>query len=196
MYQKLKPFEGFPSYSFKDPDTAYEHKGKSFKELINSIIHYRVQNSLPPIDMLEETIENYLCGKPENAQRCMPVKFGRSIGTSVKGGVVLFINYLFNRFVSQKVADERGAQCLGCVFNKPDVGAPIDHLTAWMDNVALMQVGEKRSVHHDKLFKCQVCDCPLRSKVFQGSRLPLFPDDQVEKMKSVNCWQLKLSRQG
>lgn len=193
MLRTLKPFEAFPLYTFRDPDTGHNFGPyKDVKDLYVAVIQYRDQNNLEPLEFLRETVEHYLCSLPENCARCKTIELHRSAWTYVKGGIQLFKNMLIREKVSQEVAEARARQCVNCVHNVfPDKGP----FMAWADEIAISQVGDRRVSVHDELSSCEVCTCPLRGKVFQGGSLPKFPDDQVVKLKAVKCWQLKLSGQ-
>lgn len=192
IFRKFKPFESSGTVEFKDPDTGYVHKGKNLNELYVGIIRYRVQNELDPIENLNEVVENYLCGLPENCNKCHGVELHRSLYQYIKGGVALLKNMYFQKFAPQSVAEERGRQCVKCVHNVfPDK----DMFMGWADDFAIMQVGENKVSMHNELASCEVCTCSLRSKVFFDGELDKFKEDEVAKMKAVNCWQLKLSKQ-
>lgn len=193
MLRRFKAFEAPDHYEFKDPDTGYVMKGPTIVTVINQINQYRAQNGLEILEQLPAVIEEYTCGLPENCNKCQPnTDLHRSIFLYVKGGVQLAKNALFRNFVTQAQAETRGQQCLGCRHNVfPDkTGFP-----AWADNVAVMQVGDRKVSMEKDLGNCEVCTCLLKSKVFQGGPLPKFPEDQVEKLRDVKCWQLKESNQ-
>lgn len=193
MLRTLKPFEAFPTYTFRDPDTARIFGPyKEAKDLYVEIIQYREQNKLEPLEFLRETVEHYLCSLPENTHRCKSIELHRSAWTYVKGGIQLFKNMWYKNFVSQEVAEVRAAQCVKCPHNVfPDKNA----FMAFADDVAISQVGEKKVSAHNQLASCEICSCPLRGKVFFGGTLPKFSDEEVNKMRAVSCWQLKLSNQ-
>ena len=192
MFRKFKPFEASRVFEFKDPDTGFQYREKSLADLYKRIVTYRAQNNLEPLELLREVVENYLCGLPENTNKCQPMELQRSWFQTVVGGVLLLKNLAFRRYAPQKVAEERAKQCEGCKFNVfPDKGPFI----SFADNIAVMQVGERRTENAEKLGNCEVCTCVLKSKVFYQGSLPKFPEDQLVQLRSVNCWQLKLSGQ-
>lgn len=192
MFRKFRAFEASGSIEFRDPDTGHIYKAQTLTELYKVIVLYRQQNNLEPIELLRETVENYLCGLPENTNKCQPVELHRSVMTYIKGGVHLAKNLIFRRYAVQSVAEERAKQCETCKFNVfPDKGAFIQ----FADNLAIMQVGERKTSNYDKLGNCEVCTCSLRSKVFFAGVLEPFTDEEVVKLKSVRCWQLRLSNQ-
>lgn len=192
MFRKFRAFEASPTIEFRDPDTGHTYKAPTLTELYKNIVLYRLQNKLEPIELLRETVETYLCSLPENANKCQASEMHRSVMTYVKGGVQLFKNLIFRKYASQAVAEQRAQQCEKCEFN---VQLDKSHLMEFADNLAIMQVGERRTSNRDKLGNCEVCTCSLRSKVFFAGALDKFKDEEVVKLKSVNCWQLKLAGQ-
>lgn len=192
MFRKFRAFEASPTIEFRDPDTGHIYKAQTLTELYKNIVMYRLQNKLEPIELLRETVETYLCSLPENANKCQGVEMQRSVMTYVKGGVQLFKNLVFRKYASQAVAEQRAQQCEKCEFNVfPDK----KHFMKFADNLAIMQVGERKTSNADKLGNCEVCTCVLKSKVFFAGKLDKFTDEEVVKLKSVKCWQLKLSGQ-
>ena len=191
--RRFKAFEASPTIEFKDPDTGYMFRANNLKNLYVDIIKYRAQNNLEPVEYLREVVENYLCGLPENCNKCQENdKLSRSISQYVRGGIALLKNMAYPRFVTQAVAEERAEQCIKCPNNIfPDKGP----FLAWSDEIAIQQVGERKSVHHEDLGSCKVCTCTLKSKVFFGGALSEFPSEELVELKKVNCWQLKITGQ-
>lgn len=193
MFLKLKPFQAFSRFEFKDPDTRMLHKAPDLSNLYNLIIRYRAQNNLPPLEALNHVVENYLCSLPENCYKCQEnEEVDRKFSAYIRGGVALLKNMFFRRFASQEVAETRAAQCVKCPYNVfPDKGPFLQ----WADDIAIAQVGDRKVSVTDKLGNCAVCSCVIKSKVFYDGKLDKFPDDQLVKMKSVSCWQLPLAGQ-
>ena len=193
MFKKFKAFESPHSYVFTDPDTGFKYSERTKEELVKHIITYRHQNRLPEIEMLNAVLDNYWCGLPENAGKCQAnATLQRGLIPTIRGGIALLTNLMYQVFAEQSVADTRSEQCSTCPFNYfPDKGP----FVAWSDNIAINTIGEKKSKMHKQLGNCKVCDCPLRSKVFYGKTLDAFPEEQVLKFKTVKCWQLELSGQ-
>lgn len=191
-FKKFKAFTASASIEFKDPDTGHVFKAKSLTELYRNIIMYRVQNNLEMIEYLPQVVENYQCSLPCNIGRCEEATLERSLAQTVRGGVALIYNMMFPRFATQEEAEARAEQCVKCPNNIfPDKGPFI----AWSDDVAIQQVGERRTTRHNELGNCAACSCPMRSKVFVGGKLRKFPEDEVIEMRKVGCWQLRLSGQ-
>lgn len=189
MFKKFKAFEASARLEFKDPDTGHMYSAKKLGDLYKDIIQYRVQNGLELIENLVETVENYICGLPENCNKCTGVELHRSFYTYIKGGIALIKNIAFKKYATQEVAEERAKQCVACKFNVfPDK----DVFTKWSDDIAIMQVGERKTSLHEELASCEVCTCALRGKVFFDGTLPPFTDEEKEKLESVKCWQLSL----
>lgn len=174
---------------FKDPDTKHVFEESNYANLYKRIILYRAQNNLEPIENLNIIVENYICGLPENANKCCDREMQRGLWEYVKGGVALVKSLMYQDFASQAVADKRAKQCVGCKFNIfPDKG----NFLTWSDNIAIHTVGERKSKEHEKLGNCSVCTCNLKSKVFYKGKLPKVSHEQMEKFKEVNCWQIPM----
>lgn len=193
MFKRLRAFEAPSYYVFKDPDTAFVYTARSREELVRSILSYREQNNLPPIEALNVVLENYWCGLPENNGKCQEhTTLNRSLMGYIRGGIALLQNMAFPSFATQDEADVRSEQCANCPYNSfPDRGP----FLKWSDEVAVSCVGERKSKRHNDLGNCSVCTCPLRSKVFWNKPLEKFDDEQLVQLRKVNCWQLKLSGQ-
>lgn len=191
--RRFRAFEAPDHYEFKDPDSGILYTGKTVPEVVDRINKYRAQNLLEPLEQLPAVITEYTCGLPENCNKCEKNKdLTRSIFTYVKGGILLAKNAYFKVFVNQEEAEKRGQQCLGCVHNVfPDKGP----FLKYTDDIAIKQVGDREVSMAKDLGNCAACTCVLKSKVFLGGSLPKFPEDQLQKMKAVKCWQLKLSQQ-
>lgn len=192
MFKKFLSFQGSSVNTFVDPDTGYKFSAKTFDQLITEIVRYRKNNSLEPIDMLAAVVENYLCNLPENRGKCGNNALERNYYAYIKGGVSLLKNMLFPKYADQATAETRAAQCSQCIHNVfPDKGPFMD----FTDDVAVRSIGERKTSVHNKLGNCDVCTCVLKAKVYWGNPLPPFPPEQVDKLKSVKCWQLTLSGQ-
>lgn len=193
MFLKFKPFTNSKVWEFTDPDTLHKYNAKSRAELVQQIVGYREQNELPRIEYLDKVLENYLCRLPINSGSCVPRKdLSRSMMQTIKGGVALLINYLYESFVDQATADNRAAQCIACPNNIfPDMSG----FDAGADLIAQASVGDRRSIHHKNLGNCEVCTCPLRAKVWYNGTVELDLK-QIKEMEKVNCWQLKLLPKG
>lgn len=190
MFFKFKAFQGPASYSFKDPDTGYIYRETSKQELISRITAYRAQNNLEPIEHLPFTIENYLCGLPENTGKCEPVELKRGLMGTLRGGIALLKNYMYQSFASQEVADERAKQCSQCKYNVfPDKGAFIE----WSDHIAINSVGDRKTALQEELGSCIVCSCVVKAKVWYTGEVPAVAE-QLPKFEEVACWQLKLMK--
>lgn len=191
-FRKFKAFTASASIEFKDPDTGHMFKAKTLSELYRNILMYRVQNNLEMIEYLPQVVENYQCSLPCNTGRCESASLERSISQYIRGGIALLHNMAFKKFASQEEAEARASQCVQCPNNVfPDKGA----FMAWADDIAIQQVGERRTTRHNELGNCAACSCPLRSKVFIGGPLPAFPEEEVKEMRKVGCWQLRLTGQ-
>lgn len=185
---KFSPFKTSVLWEFPDPDVKGRvHVANSKKELLTRIIQYRLQNRLPLIDELDTVVENYLCKHPLNAGSCEEVKnMKRGLLGYYKGGIALLQNLFFKKFATQEEADRRAAICVQCPFNIfPDRGGFIK----WSDDIAQASVGDRRSVHHDKLGNCGLCSCPLRPKVFYEGKLDL-PEEMLKEAPKA-CWQVQ-----
>ena len=190
MLHQFKPFHGPKEFTFKDPDSGYEYVESDFGSLLKAVMDYRSANGYEPIEMLPQVVEHYLCNLPCHYNDCKPhPRLARSVSQYYRGGVALFKSFLFKEMVEQEVADKRAAQCVDCPFNSfPEK----NNFDAMADSMALRQIGERKSKHHDNLGNCAVCSCLMRSKVFFKGNFDIT-DAEAEKMKLVNCWQLQHS---
>lgn len=187
MLSKFKPFCAPVEWKFKDPDTGFEFKAITEKDLMKHIREYRVQNSLEPLEFLESTVEHYLCQQRENIGACIRThRLKRGIFQYIKGGIVCLQNMLYSSFAPQEKADERALTCVNCPHNIfPDK----DRFLKWADKIAQASIEDRRSTHHDELGNCDICSCPLRSKVFFNEKLSL-PISELAQMPDY-CWQKK-----
>lgn len=187
--KKFLPFHASNVYEFVDPDTGYKYSAETMGKLVSQINMYRLNNGLAPIEAVGDVVENYLCGLGVNSGRCKDVELNRSWVQYIKGGIALLKNMAFKKFCSDMEAEVRAAQCVKCEYNVfPDKGPFMD----WADEIAVKQVGEKRVSVHNELGNCAACSCPLRAKVFIGGPVGPFNAEELEKMRKVNCWQLKV----
>lgn len=190
---KFKPFRISRIQRFKDPDTGFDYRApdRDIQALLRRIVNYRQQNDLEPIPYLREVVEHWQCSQPYNAGTCESNNnLHRSLLTYIKGGIALLKNYAYKSFVSQSVADERAAICITCPKN---VNPDFKIYNSWADGVAVASVGDRKSIHHDKLFNCQVCTCPLRAKVWYNGKLD-FSEKELKSFPHF-CWQKKLYRE-
>ena len=133
---------------------------------------------------MDQVLENYWCGLPENAGKCSVVNLSRGWYHYLKGGIALLENMFFGEknMVSQEEADARGSVCIECPFNVfPDRDAFIQ----WSDEIAEASTGGKRSKHHDELGNCEICTCPLRAKVWNKDAK--MTEKESEKAPDF-CW--------
>lgn len=195
MLQKFRAFEAPIKYDFKDPDTGLLFQASSEQELTSQIIAYRAQNNLEPIDGLHIVLENYWCQQAQNAGKCQNCteEITRGFTTYIKGGIALLKTMMFKRFASQEVAEARAKQCSTCRYNVAI--EKTDAFFKWSNDIAIQCVGQRKTSLDDKIYVCAVCTCVLKSKVHIQQPLDPFTPKQVERMKSVNCWQLSLSGQ-
>jgi len=187
---RFKPFHAPKEFKFKDPDTGFEYRNQTRQGLVKHIITYRQQNRLSPIEFLDAVLENYWCGLPENGGSCREMPLKRGILETIKGGIKLLTNYAYSKYATQAEADRRSDICVSCKYNIfPDK----KRFILWGDMVAQETVGSRKSKNHDKLGNCEVCSCLLKAKVFYEGKLEL-PEDQLVKMRGVNCWQPELTK--
>lgn len=185
---RLRPFASPKSYCFVDPDTQRKYLANSKPELIKSIVQYRAQNELTPLQNLDLVLDHYWAKLPENAGIAeVSPNLKRGFYSYIKGGIAL-IDTLFygeRHMVSQEEADRRAQICLACPHNQfPDKGPFVN----WSDQIAEASVGDRRSKHHYELGNCMVCSCTLKAKVHFKGDMGLTKE-QADKMLLVNCWQ-------
>lgn len=190
IFLKPKPFLGLKVYRFKDPDTGFKFQAETLAQICKHIREYRRQNTLEPIDFLEDAVMHFSCMLKENLGACerSPDKLKRGVHAFIKGGVSLLKNLLYSSFASQEVADKRSLICKNCVLNVfPDKGPFI----AWADSIAVSSTGGKRSMYHDDLGNCSGCSCPLRAKVFYNGKIELKnSEENLMRLSNLSCWQL------
>lgn len=161
--------------------------------MIDRINSYRKQNNLEKIEHLGFVLESYWCTLPENFGKCVNVETPpRGTWGYLKGGIALLKTMLYKSFAHQQVADERSRQCSTCKYNVfPDKG----EFVRWSNKIAEASTEGRRSVAHEELGQCAVCSCPLRAKVFYNE--PIEIEEEWEApMKEVDCWQLKVRKNG
>lgn len=180
---------GPAQFIFQDPDTGLMYgPEKSKKTLLDRIIVYRSQNGLPPIDFLDDVVENYWCMQQINVGRCEPKQLKLGLLATLRGGIAVIKNYMYDRCVDQNVAEERAAKCSSCKHNRKPEDEGIKY---WLDLVAINSVKGHRTKEYDNLGTCGVCECPLNMKVFYAGKVPATKD-QLAKYTEVNCWQLDI----
>lgn len=174
---------------FKNPEDGFLLEGKDLKDVASKVRRYRAQNEFENLEYLENVIENFLCSRPENRGSCekMPA-LKRGLYATIKAGVLLIKQMMYNSFASQEVADSRALVCVACSLNTfPDKTAFIK----WGDDIAEQTIGDRRSKYHDDLGNCQPCSCLLKSKVFYNEKIKLKPGQESEiRSKTPSCWQL------
>jgi len=189
---KFKALEAPRDFDFIDPDTSYQYKENDKNTLMRRIVSYREQNDLSPLDALSAVLDNYWCSKPQNKGLCeQNNQLHRSLWTTIRGGVAVLVNMLYPKVVADEKAEKRAAQCAICPFNEfPDKGA----FVSWSDSVAVASIGKKKTSFHEELGNCKVCTCVLKAKVFYDGPVK-FDAQQIQDLKSVNCWQLNLPQE-
>lgn len=188
IFKKFKNFNHPKTFKFPDPDTKRLFTGTSVKDLATQVSGYRKQNELEELEYLEATITNYLCHLPEHKGLCEPYRQpNRTIFQYMRGGIAVLKNIAYKRFASQEVADERSEICANCPLNEfPNKG----HFITWIDEIAVLSIGERKSKRHNDLGVCGGCSCPMRAKVFYADRIKLTKDQAETMSKVPNCWQL------
>lgn len=191
MFFRFNPFDGPSSFTWKDPDTGVFFEESDKQSLIQRIQAYREQNNLEKIEHLSFVLESYWCSLPENAGKCTAIESApRGTWGYLKGGIALLKTLMYNAFAPQRVAENRAKQCAKCPFNVfPDKGP----FLKWSDAIAESTVGERKTLMQERLGSCAVCSCVLKAKVFSTGEVEASEED-IEKYKSVNCWQLGLIR--
>lgn len=159
-------------------------------ELLRYIVSYRSQNELEPIEFLPATVENYVCGLPENKGCCERYTLKRGLLQYLKGGLAVIKQLYTGEPVQEEEANRRGAICITCVNNvfPPNKG----EFMGWSDNIAMKTIGKgKHSAHHQQLGNCQVCTCLLKAKVWYQPPFKLKAKEAVQMRKDKpECWQL------
>ena len=189
MLKKFSILTSPSDWYFKNPDDGFTIKGSSLQDVATKVRSYRSQNQQDEIQYLENVIENWLCCRKENWGKCEklpPLK--RGLYTTLKAGVLLIKQMMYNSFASQELADSRALTCVNCKANSfPDK----DGFIKWADDIAEQTVGDRKSKYHEQIGNCEVCTCLLRSKIFYNEKIKLKKEIE-DKMREVNpkCWQL------
>lgn len=184
MFLKFKAFAGPSSFTFKDPDTGREFSENSKEELLTRIVSYRSQNNLEEIERLPFILENYWCSLPENIGLCEETKIRRGLMGYIKGGLSLIKNVAYGAYSSIEVAEERARICKECPSN---IWADKPAFMEWSDKFAYHAIGDRKTSSDKNLGSCEICSCPLRSKVWIG-KLDKFPKEINDKLPDY-CWQ-------
>lgn len=193
IFKHFKPNQEPARYVYKDPDTgrAFEENSKSI--LIQTILQYRQNNQLKPIENLLAVLDNFWCELPENAGRCINYNLQRGLLATIKGGMALIADVTMpsHARVTQEEAEKRAEICKKCIYNGfPDKDGFIKHAD-WVVDTYL-----DRSKTHNKCEKslgnCAVCSCILNFKVHVKGPFDVDLDEiQKAKMRDVGCWQVK-----
>lgn len=195
IFKRFKPEESPKRYVYIDPDTnrsfGIDTPVTSQTELINLITQYRANNALEPILNLKSVLENFLCGMPENAGKCVNYTLKRNLQAYIKGGIALVKDMLYGpeARVTQEVAENRAEICKKCPFNV------IPPEKSWFiqstDEAVKTYLGDNISTKNDAfLGNCQVCSCVLPFKVHVKGPFELN-QGEINQMSTVGCWQLK-----
>lgn len=184
VFMKLKSFEAPQLYSFTDPDTGYHYQAANQEKLVQHIVAYRAQNGLEPLEALGAVLQNYWCAQPENKGRCEHYVLKRGFLQTLKGGIALLTNFMYEKFVSQEEAERRAKICLDCPHN---IKFKKGKFNGWADSVAEASVGDRKTPYDKDLGNCAICSCLLKSKIFYGDKIEL-DQDELEQMPDF-CWQ-------
>lgn len=187
MFFKFAPGLGPRTWRFRDPTTCFSFHANSLNDICKHIREYRKQNELEELQFLETVVENYNCKLKDNIGACTQREpFKRGIFQSVRGGVSLLESLLYNKMVSQEVADSRAAVCKDCPKNIfPDKGPFIK----WADKLAEASTGGKKVKDYDSLGNCEVCTCCMKAKVWYTGPFK-FKKEQMDEFPDF-CWQKK-----
>lgn len=181
---KFASFEAPSRYTFVDPDTQHLYSASDKGTLIENIVNYRCQNSLPPLEELGRVLDDYWCRLPENAGKCEEYKLNRGWFATWSGAVHLLKNVFYGseNMVGQEEADERSVVCKSCPNNVfPDRFLFIK----WSDELAEASTGGRKSKEHTSLGNCAICSCPLRAKVFAKD---MKMTEEQRKLAPDFCW--------
>jgi len=186
---KFKPFKTSNIWTFRDPDTERVHRASTREALIRLIVSYRAQNGYSEIENLDLVLENYLCTLPQNQGKCrsyFPIQ--RGLIASLKAGITLLKNLAYKSYAPQSLADSRSEVCVTCPKNqKPDTSR---RFIKWTDSIATATIGARRSKEHDNLWNCEVCSCPMRTKVWLPTKDLELKEKELREFPDF-CWQKK-----
>lgn len=182
VYRKFKPFIAPLKIKFRDPDTKEWFHAKTKSELIQKIVIYRSQNELDPIENLDMVVDNYLCSLPENRGLCEPQVIKRGFMGYIKGAVTLFLNMVLSKYTTQEEAESRAETCMRCPNNVfPEKK---ETFLSWTDTLAYHSLNDRSTPYDRELGSCEVCTCPLRVKIWNGS---LDKEDYNDRLPDF-CW--------
>lgn len=174
-------------WEFQDPDVPHKYYRAPNQNTLYALIkNYRLQNGLEPIEQLQLVVENYLCGKKENAGKCIDARLERGWTSIVTGGIALLKQYYYGdkHMVTDEEAEARAQICLTCPHNiMPEKAIDV----YWQDELAEMSTKGRRTSVHEKLGNCGCCGCPLRAKVFHKAKFEL--SERELECIIPECWQ-------
>lgn len=188
IVKKLKPFLAPLKVQFVDPDTGHKYTAKTRTELVQKIVNYRAQNELEPIENLNLVLENYFCSLPENKHLCEVTALGRGFMGYVKGAVTIVYNMLLKNYVSQEEADRRASICIQCPHNVFPISK--DAFMSWSDELSYHTLGDRKTQFDNELGSCDVCTCPLRTKIWNGE--VVRESDETNAKFPDFCWNKRI----
>lgn len=186
--------ELFPNnlLGFVDPDDYYQYNGinlpgkpfrhyKNLEELLEHIKKRRHAHSHPEIPSLSLVVQQYLYELGEAPKsyftQIRPSRTGiKDLRTAVSLAVSLSKAALTGAptsgsygWVTKSKANERAKICSKC----PKNNIPTNHskLTAFNDRIANLFTTHRSTDHDALLYNCDVCGCPLTSKVHYADNI-------------------------
>lgn len=190
-------------WRYKDPDTGFDYNQaySSFSDLAAHVVRYRAQNKLDPIPDLPNILSQWLCAQPNMERYCKNVFTKRTVGQYVRGlgAAAKMAGASKKIYAPQEVAEKRAAICVNCEYNKPsEDDSKARHYT---DEYVQKIVGNRRTALDGKLFSCEICTCPLRSKVHISQKIVEESVTVSERYKlpsglpgldgdPIYCWQI------
>lgn len=197
-------------WRFEDPDTGFKFSGYStFRELLNHVRNYRLQNKLTVPSGIAALIECWLCEQPKMERYCREegdVVTRRTVRQYASGAIAAS-KVIVSRdgISSQEEAERRAIICVNCPHNK--LNKEHSRLRRYSDNFVKWAIGSFRKTSlDDKLFSCEVCSCPLRAKVHTAIKIVRESLTEEDKARlpmglpgrdgsPVYCWQIENIRE-
>lgn len=189
-------------WRYIDPDTGFEFSRRysSLYELIEHVRIYREQNHLEPLNNISFYVQDWLCKQP-NVKRYCNMNHARTASQYIRGAKAA-VKTAFRgeaAYEPQKIAEKRAEICVNCPHNKTNPRH--SRLLKYSDRAIKEIVGNRKTSFDDKLFSCEVCSCPLRSKVHIAQNiieesLSIKERRELESNflgldgNSIFCWQL------
>ena len=187
-------------WRYKVPETGQDFDGSNPDELLQRLqYHYKATGYEQPSDLARK-IEDYICdqhpdycgGQPRATKTNTFTAFANTFHMVLQGTRTL-ASWLVDgkERVEPKVANARGAVCVGCSENQEPQGCTSCNMGVLREAVRKI-AGNRTTDHGDALKACRVCGCDLKAKVHLPHDVLWrnMPHAQKEKLPA-HCWLIK-----